>query len=287
MVCTASVCTGQAAEAATTPGKDLRMPEAEFAEPDDFPPEVRPVVDILQDGRVLCGGKVWYDPAKDGGDTRPMDALLAELKARPETTTKEERIGDRKIQLVDDPLLIRADRWTEWHHVGEFMTRCSQPAAAFWKIELGVTVPGGEAAKIPSYLPRDQGGGAPAEHLTVEIVCSQWGKQVPRRPQDGAGAEAGDAAKVPFDLEGHGIVWQVGPKKIGTEEALLDELKRIHDDRTTWQGDAATGDFAPMPVVIRPQKGATYGDAVRTVDAVRKAGFAEIHFGGGRGARAR
>lgn len=278
----APICMGQTAEAAAVRGQDLRLPTARFAEPDEHAPKVRPVIDILQDGRVLCDGRVRYDPAKDVPYTRGVDALLAELKARPETTTTKEQIGDRELRLVDDPILIRADRCTEWHHVGQFMVRCSQPDAAFWKIELGVTTTDGEAGKVPSYLPRDRGGDVqPVQHLAVQVVCSERGRQVPREGQDEAKA---GAAKQPYDLEGHEIVWQVGPKKLVTEAALLAELKRIARDRATWREDPATGNLVPMPVVIEPGQGATYGDVVRTLDAVHGAGFVAIAFGGGPGA---
>jgi len=40
-----------------------------------------------------------------------------------------------------------------------------------------------------------------------------------------------------------------------------------------------------MAVVIEPDVGTTYGDVAETVDAVSKAGFEEINFGGGRGRR--
>ena len=42
-------------------------------------------------------------------------------------------------KIPDDPVLIRADKWTEWHYVGKFMTFCSQPYAQFWKLELAMS----------------------------------------------------------------------------------------------------------------------------------------------------
>ena len=53
--------------------------------------------------------------------------------------TKTENLGGRDVELVDDPILLRADKWTEWHFVGEVMKQCSQPEAAFWKVELAMS----------------------------------------------------------------------------------------------------------------------------------------------------
>jgi len=36
-------------------------------------------------------------------------------------------------------ILVRADKWTEWHYIGKFMTACSQPYAQFWKLELAMS----------------------------------------------------------------------------------------------------------------------------------------------------
>jgi hypothetical protein len=52
---------------------------------------------------------------------------------------KEENIGGRMVGLIDDPILIRADKWTEWHFVGEIMKQCSMPEIAFWKVELAMS----------------------------------------------------------------------------------------------------------------------------------------------------
>ena len=43
------------------------------------------------------------------------------------------------MTLVNDPVLVRADKWTEWHYVGKFMEQCVFPEAAFWKLELALS----------------------------------------------------------------------------------------------------------------------------------------------------
>ena len=48
-------------------------------------------------------------------------------------------VGGTFVPLMDVPILIRADKWTEWHYVGEIMKQCSQPEIAFWKVELALS----------------------------------------------------------------------------------------------------------------------------------------------------
>jgi hypothetical protein len=48
-------------------------------------------------------------------------------------------IAGTKMSVINDPLLIRADKWTEWHYVGKVMEACVFPQAAFWKLELAMS----------------------------------------------------------------------------------------------------------------------------------------------------
>ena len=41
--------------------------------------------------------------------------------------------------MLADPILIRADKWTEWFVVGEIMKQCSQPTIAFRKVQLALS----------------------------------------------------------------------------------------------------------------------------------------------------
>jgi|688.fasta_scaffold401323_2 biopolymer transport protein ExbD len=129
--------------------EDLILPRAVFQEPDDTPPENRPVINVLQNGAVVWNGDVFYDPDKHGRDFRnpntakPIKDLLLAIRTRGLNEKKlklvEEDIGGKKIQLLDDPILIRADKWTEWNYVGEVMKQCSMPEIAFWKVELALS----------------------------------------------------------------------------------------------------------------------------------------------------
>jgi biopolymer transport protein ExbD len=117
--------------------EDLILPPAKYAVPDENPPEVRPIINITQDGHMVYKANTYYEPAQ-GENIEGIKRLLLEWKASVVQDTEEQNLGGRTVTLVNDPILVRADKWTEWHYVGVFMTACSQPEAAFWKIELAM-----------------------------------------------------------------------------------------------------------------------------------------------------
>ena len=43
--------------------EDLILPEATEAVPDENPPEVRPIINIAQNGRMVYKGNDWYVPS--------------------------------------------------------------------------------------------------------------------------------------------------------------------------------------------------------------------------------
>lgn len=123
--------------------EDLILPRAVFQEPDDKPPENRPIINVLQNGSVVYNQVVAYDPAVHGKDYRPIAELLLNIRkvglADGTLKLKDENVGGTMVPLMDDPILVRADKWTEWHFIGEIMKQCSQPAIAFWKVELAMS----------------------------------------------------------------------------------------------------------------------------------------------------
>ena len=124
--------------------EDLILPKAKYVELDDSPPDTRPVVNILQTGDVYYKGTKYYDAAAERENYRGMEKLLREwrkelpLKMLP-LQGDGTAVTKTNPLVPDDPVLIRADKWTEWHYVGKFMTACSQPYAAFWKLELAMS----------------------------------------------------------------------------------------------------------------------------------------------------
>lgn len=121
--------------------EDLILPKAVYVVADDAPPSVRPIINIGQDGRMVYRGNTRFDPEIHAESTAPehLRNLLVEWKNTIVKNKNDIKIGSRTVTLVEDPVLIRADKWTEWHWVGVFMTSCSQPEAAFYKLELALS----------------------------------------------------------------------------------------------------------------------------------------------------
>ena len=133
--------------------EDLVLPKAQFIEPDDKPPANRPVINVLQNGTVVYNQKVRYDPAVHGKNYAPIRDMLLEIRKdgtnRGTLKLVDEVIAGRTVKLIDDPILVRADKWTEWHYVGEVMKQCSMPDIAFWKVELALSEQDKEEKKKP------------------------------------------------------------------------------------------------------------------------------------------
>ncbi|HLQ37137.1 MAG TPA: biopolymer transporter ExbD [Planctomycetota bacterium] len=130
--------------------EDLVLPAARSRQPDQQPPLQRPVINVLQNGAVVCNGRVWYDPASSGADAAGIAELLRNMQQTIKgLRTEDGRIGDRQVRLIADPVLIRADKWTEWRHIAELIRQCSQPEAAFWKLELALSEVDKEARAAP------------------------------------------------------------------------------------------------------------------------------------------
>ncbi len=139
--------------------EDLILPAARFAQPDDKPPENRAIVNVTQDGRVVFKRNTYYDPDKDGENFKKLHELMLFFKNTyaKKGSIKQEAVGGGKtMTVIDDPILIRADKWTEWHYVGKFMEHCVSPDAAYWKLELALSERDKEEALLKSTgrLPR-------------------------------------------------------------------------------------------------------------------------------------
>ncbi len=126
--------------------EDLILPKAEFAVPDEKPPENRPVINITQSGEMIYKKNAYYDPLVDGHDPkkiieniRPLLLLWKQTVADPDSIKSEVVGGGMRMTTIEDPVLVRADKWTEWHYVGKFMEACTFPEAAFWKLELALS----------------------------------------------------------------------------------------------------------------------------------------------------
>ena len=119
--------------------EDLILPKATYQEPDEQPSENRPVINLLQSGAVYYRQEMQYDPSVHGTNYTGIMEMLKLIKRTTKLKKKTETIGTKQVELVDEPILLRADKWTEWHYVGEVMKQCSQPEAAFWMVELAMS----------------------------------------------------------------------------------------------------------------------------------------------------
>ena len=117
----------------------LILPKADYQELDENPPDIRPIVNINQRGEMIFKKKTWYDPAESGDDYTGIDNLLMMFKTDIVKDIEDFQSGPLLIRLVNDPILIRADKWTEWHYIRTLMERCSLPKLAFWKLELAMS----------------------------------------------------------------------------------------------------------------------------------------------------
>ena len=300
--------------AAQQPLEPLVLPRAEFSEPDDGPIEQRPVLNVLQSGAIVYRGEVFYDPGKHKGaelEARAAQLLLSIRSAGLANHTlrlTEQASAAGKLTLLDDPILIRADKWAPWRTVRAIMKQCSRPEIAFWKIQLGAAEldretgqhnprlgapapkagePGddvrfaeGFESKVHAYLPIDSAPidstaaqGAPTEGLTVSVVVEAAGKREPS-----AARTAGGSRSARFRLVGHKLSWRIGDVTASSLEDLRQALTRTSADPTSWVPDRATGGRKLMRCVIGASVDACNDDVMKTHDAICAAGFTEIHF---------
>lgn len=246
---------------------------------------------------------VFYDPGKHKGaelEARAAQLLLSIRSAGSANQTlslTEQASSAGKLTLLDDPILIRADKWAPWRTVRAIMKQCSRPEIAFWKIQLGAPAPKasnpgndvrfaeGFEAKVHAYLPIDSAPvdstpadsnaaqGAPREGLTVSVVVEAAGKREPSAARTTEGSRS-----VRFRLVGHKLSWRIGETTASSLEDLRQALARTSADPTSWVADRATGGRKLMRCVIEASPDACNDDVMKTHDAICAAGFTEVHF---------
>ena len=122
---------------------ELVLPAAEYALPDEPPPErVRPIVNVLQDGTVIYKRQTYYSPNEALDPGYKNRVKLRTLLDYFANKIMKKKFDDMvKKELPDDALLIRADKWTEMHHVAKIMETCGHHSILIWKVELAVGEP--------------------------------------------------------------------------------------------------------------------------------------------------
>ena len=304
--------------------EELVLPRAEFSEPDEEPPAQRPVLNVLQSGAIVYRGEVFYDPGKHTG--AELEARAAQLLlnirsaglANQTLSLTEQASGAGKVQLLDDPILIRADKWAPWRTVRAIMKQCSRPEIAFWKIQLGAAEldretgqhnprlgapapktgdPGddvrfaeGFEAKVHAYLPIDSApvDSAPVDSTPADSTAAQGAPtegltvsvivEAAGKREPSAARTAGGSRSIRFRLVGHKLSWRIGETTASSLEDLRQALTRTSADPTSWIQNRATGGRKLMRCVIEASPDACNDDVMKTHDAICAAGFTEIHF---------
>ena len=108
--------------------EELQLPKARSAVEDKPDIEVvRPIINIPQSGRMIYKRRALYDPEIDGENMQGLEHFLADQAGRM----------PKKDKLPDNPLMIRADRGTEFKYIQRVMETCGKEGIRIWKLELG------------------------------------------------------------------------------------------------------------------------------------------------------
>jgi len=115
--------------------EELVLPKAESADPDKpNPADPRPVINIVEDGRILVKRELLYDPKNDDGYAELKKFLERKAKAMPKAHTDKD--NPNSPIAPDKPILVRADQATPFKHIQKVMEICGQAGIQIWKIEL-------------------------------------------------------------------------------------------------------------------------------------------------------
>jgi len=132
--------------------EDLKLPIAIQAGHDEPPPR-RPSLNVMPDGEVIHKRNTLYLPGEQppphiGPDPfhkgQPdfrwrLAQKLATFASGMETKVDEKFPG--LGPLPDEPILIRADRNTEFKHISKIMEVCTRPDIKIWKVQLAASEP--------------------------------------------------------------------------------------------------------------------------------------------------
>lgn len=114
--------------------EELRLPVAQNAIQDKPDPKVvRPVLNILPDGVMITKRRRLYDPEKD--DLTEVERYLADqARMMPKEFDK-----DVNAELPKNPLLIRADKNSEFKYIQKVMEVCGKKGIQIWKLQLAAS----------------------------------------------------------------------------------------------------------------------------------------------------
>lgn len=121
--------------------EDLVLPAAVNAVEDKpDPKQVRPVVNILDNGQIIVKGELLYDPENGDG----YEALRGYLRSMAKRMRTEHFTpGDPSTpKIPDDPLLVRADQSTDFQYIQKVMEQCGLEGIKIWKIQFAASESG-------------------------------------------------------------------------------------------------------------------------------------------------
>jgi biopolymer transport protein ExbD len=114
--------------------EELKLPVAKNAVQDKPDPSVvRPVLNILPDGTMITKKRELYDPEQD--DLTETERYLAD-QARLMPKEMDKDVG---VELPQNPLLIRADKNTEFKYIQKVMEICGKKGIQIWKLQLAAS----------------------------------------------------------------------------------------------------------------------------------------------------
>ena len=143
-------------------------------------------------------------------------------------------------------------------------------------------------SKLDAFLPTDKGSQStvvePEEQLSIKIHRASEGSKTYKEGREGVLNPLTDRP-YRFTLNNHKVRWEIGPKPVYTIEEVRKELERIAKLPTSQIPDKKNGGTKLMSCVIEAYPGTYYNDVAHTNDAANAAGFEEVNFGGGLGAK--
>jgi biopolymer transport protein ExbD len=115
--------------------EELKLPVAKNAVQDVPDPKVvRPILNILPDGEMIHKRVSLYDPEKEQDLTELERFLATQSSLMPKKFDDE--VG---AELPDNPLLIRADKNTEFKFIQKIMEVCGKKGIQIWKLQLAAS----------------------------------------------------------------------------------------------------------------------------------------------------
>ncbi len=127
--------------------EELKLPVAKMAGHDD-PPPGRPILNVLPDGTIVWKRrKLFWDGMDTMGRQDPIRKGRPDYYWKLADTLRDEVVPfmkkefDENLQkeLVDDPILIRADRNTPFKYIQRIMEVCTREGILIWKVQLAAS----------------------------------------------------------------------------------------------------------------------------------------------------